>query len=481
MKRENFQSRLGFILVSAGCAIGIGNVWKFPYVTGANGGGVFVLCYLLSLILMGVPILTMELAVGRASRQSAVLSYKALEPQGSKWHLHGWFCVIGCYLLMMYYTTVSGWMLGYFFKYLGGSFSGLAGDAIDGVFGAMLGNPGEMTLWMVLVVLAGFLVVSFGLQKGLERISKVMMLCLLVLMVVLAVHSLTLEGGMEGLKFYLLPDFGRAMEAGLGSVITAAMNQAFFTLSLGIAAMEIFGSYMTRDHTLTGESVRICCLDTFVALMSGLIIFPACFSYSVQPDAGPSLIFMTLPKVFANMPLGRLWGALFFLFMTFASFTTVIAVFENLLANCIDNFGWTRKKAALVNCVFILIASLPCVLGYNLWSGFHPFLGKDVLDSEDFIVSNLLLPIGSLVYLLFCVTKWGWGFDKYLAEANTGSGLKLPESGAAKKALQVYFSVILPLLILVILVQGLPGLGWQIGVCVATLALLVLMARRKKA
>lgn len=481
MKRENFQSRLGFILVSAGCAIGIGNVWKFPYVTGANGGGVFVLCYLLSLILMGVPILTMELAVGRASRQSAVLSYKALEPQGSKWHLHGWFCVIGCYLLMMYYTTVAGWMLGYFFKYLGGSFSGLAGDAIDGVFGAMLGNPGEMTLWMVLVVLAGFLVVSFGLQKGLERISKVMMLCLLVLMVVLAVHSLTLEGGMEGLKFYLLPDFGRAMEAGLGSVITAAMNQAFFTLSLGIAAMEIFGSYMTRDHTLTGESVRICCLDTFVALMSGLIIFPACFSYSVQPDAGPSLIFMTLPKVFANMPLGRLWGSLFFLFMTFASFTTVIAVFENLLANCIDNFGWTRKKAALVNCVLILIASLPCVLGYNLWSGFHPFLGKDVLDSEDFIVSNLLLPIGSLVYLLFCVTKWGWGFDKYLAEANTGSGLKLPESGAAKKALQVYFSVILPLLILVILVQGLPGLGWQIGVCVATLALLVLMAHRKKA
>ena len=475
MKRENFQSRLGFILVSAGCAIGIGNVWKFPYVTGANGGGVFVLCYLLSLILMGVPILTMELAVGRASRQSAVLSYKALEPQGSKWHLHGWFCVIGCYLLMMYYTTVSGWMLGYFFKYLGGSFSGLAGDAIDGVFGAMLGNPGEMTLWMVLVVLAGFLVVSFGLQKGLERISKVMMLCLLVLMVVLAVHSLTLEGGMEGLKFYLLPDFSRAMEAGLGSVITAAMNQAFFTLSLGIAAMEIFGSYMTRDHTLTGESVRICCLDTFVALMSGLIIFPACFSYSVQPDAGPSLIFMTLPKVFANMPLGRLWGSLFFLFMTFASFTTVIAVFENLLANCIDNFGWTRKKAALVNCVFILIASLPCVLGYNLWSGFHPFLGKDVLDSEDFIVSNLLLPIGSLVYLLFCVTKWGWGFDKYLAEANTGSGLKLPESGAAKKALQVYFSVILPLLILVILVQGLPSLGWKIGVCAATLALMVLM------
>ena len=481
MKRESFQSRLGFILVSAGCAIGIGNVWKFPYVTGANGGGVFVLFYLLSLILMGVPILTMELAVGRASRQSAVLSYKALEPQGSKWHLHGWFCVIGCYLLMMYYTTVAGWMLGYFFKYLGGSFSGLTGDAIDGVFGAMLGNPGEMALWMVLVVLAGFLVVSFGLQKGLERISKVMMLCLLVLMVVLAVHSLTLAGGMEGLKFYLLPDFGRAMEAGLGSVITAAMNQAFFTLSLGIAAMEIFGSYMTRDHTLTGESVRICCLDTFVALMSGLIIFPACFSFGVEPNAGPALIFMTLPKVFVNMAGGRLWGALFFLFMTFASFSTVIAVFENLLSSCIDNFGWSRRKAVLLNGVFILIASMPCVLGYNLWSGFHPFLGKDVLDSEDFIVSNLLLPIGSLIYLLFCVTKWGWGFDKFLAEANTGSGLKLPEKGAAKTAMKVYFSVILPILILVILVQGLPTRGWQIGVCAVTLAFLALMARRKNA
>ena len=451
MKRENFQSRLGFILVSAGCAIGIGNVWKFPYVTGANGGGVFVLCYLLSLILMGVPILTMELAVGRASRQSAVLSYKALEPQGSKWHLHGWFCVIGCYLLMMYYTTVAGWMLGYFFKYLGGSFSGLAGDAIDGVFGAMLGNPGEMTLWMVLVVLAGFLVVSFGLQKGLERISKVMMLCLLVLMVVLAVHSLTLEGGMEGLKFYLLPDFSRAMEAGLGSVITAAMNQAFFTLSLGIAAMEIFGSYMTRDHTLTGESVRICCLDTFVALMSGLIIFPACFSYSVQPDAGPSLIFMTLPKVFANMPLGRLWGSLFFLFMTFASFSTVIAVFENLMSGCMDHFGWSRRKTAVINCVVVLVASLPCVLGYNVWSDLHLIGGRDVLDSEDFIVSSLLLPIGSLIYLLFCVSRWGWGYDRYLTEVNTGRGLKLSRS----RWMKYYLQFVLPALIVLVLLQGL--------------------------
>ena len=481
MKRENFQSRLGFLLVSAGCAIGIGNVWKFPYVTGANGGGVFVLFYLLSLALMGVPILSMELAVGRASRKSAVLGYKTLEQPGSKWHIHGWFCVIGCYLLMMYYTTVSGWMLGYFFKFAGGTFTGLEAGAIDGVFGAMLSSPTEMTVWMVLTVLAGFLVCSFGLQKGLERITKVMMLGLLCLILVLAVHSLLLPGAAEGVKFYLLPDFGRAVEAGLGNVITAAMNQAFFTLSLGIAAMEIFGSYMSKDHTLTGESVRICGLDTFVALMSGLIIFPACFSFGVEPDAGPALIFMTLPKVFVNMAGGRLWGALFFLFMTFASFSTVIAVFENLLSSCIDNFGWSRKKAVLLNGAFILIASLPCVLGYNLWSGFHPFLGKDVLDSEDFIVSNLLLPIGSLVYLLFCVTKWGWGFDKYLAEANTGTGLKLPESGILKTLFHIYFAVVLPVLILVILVQGLPTRGWQIGVCAVTLAFLALMARRKKA
>ena len=474
MKRENFQSRLGFILVSAGCAIGIGNVWKFPYVTGANGGGVFVLFYLLSLLIMGVPVLTMELAVGRASRKSAVLGYSALEPAGSKWHLHGWFCIIGCYLLMMYYTTVAGWMLGYFFKFAGGTFSGMGVDAVDGVFGSMLGSAGEMTLWMVLIVLSGIAVVSFGLQKGLERISKSMMLCLLALMVVLAVHSLTLQGGMEGLKFYLLPDFDRAREVGLGNVITAAMNQSFFTLSLGIAAMEIFGSYMSKDHTLAGESVRICCLDTFVALMSGLIIFPACFSFNVQPDAGPSLIFMTLPKVFVSMAGGRIWGALFFLFMTFASFTTVIAVFENLLACCMDNFGWTRKKAALANGIFILIASMPCVLGYNLWSDFHPLLGKDVLDTEDFLVSNLLLPLGSLIYLLFCVTKWGWGFDKYLEEANTGSGLKLSPK------LKPYFQFVLPVMILVILVQGLPNIGWMVGVLVVMAAFVWLMAHRGK-
>ena len=458
MKRENFQSRLGFLLVSAGCAIGIGNVWKFPYVTGENGGGVFVLFYLLFLILMGAPVLTMELAVGRASGKSAVLGYKALERPGSKWHIHGWFCLLGCYLLMMYYTTVSGWMLGYFFKFASGTFSGMASEAVDGVFGAMLASPGEMTLWMAATVLAGFLVCSFGLQKGLERITKVMMLGLLGLIVLLAVHSLLLPGAAEGTKFYLLPDFQRAREVGLGQVVTAAMNQAFFTLSLGIAAMEIFGSYMSKDHTLPGEAVRICCLDTFVALMAGLIIFPACFSFGVEPDAGPSLIFITLPKVFVNMAGGRLWGTLFFLFMTFASFSTVIAVFENLLASCIDNFGWSRKKAVIFNCALILLASLPCVLGYNLWY-FEAVLPNgavgQVLDIEDFLVSNLLLPLGSLIYLLFCVTPWGWKYDNYLAEANTGRGLKLPSRGLPKYLMQFYLCVVLPVLILVILIQGL--------------------------
>ena len=449
MKRESFKSRLGFILVSAGCAIGIGNVWKFPYVAGANGGGVFVLFYLLFLLIMGVPVLTMELAVGRASRKSAVQGYKELEPKGSKWHIHGWFCILGCYMLMMYYTTVSGWMLGYFFKFLSGSFEGVATESVDGVFASMLANPVEMTIFMAVTVIAGFLVVSFGLKNGLERITKGMMIGLLGLIVVLAVHSLTLSGAGEGVKFYLLPDFDKVAEQGFGTVITAAMNQAFFTLSLGIAAMEIFGSYMSKEHTLAGESIKICCLDTFVALMSGLIIFPACFSFGVQPDAGPSLIFITLPKVFVNMAGGRLWGSLFFLFMTFASFSTVIAVFENLLASCIDNFGWSRKKSVAINLVFILIASMPCVLGYNVWSDLKLIGGRDVLDSEDFIVSNLLLPLGSLIYLLFCVTKWGWGFDQYLEEANTGKGIKMP------RALKPYFQFVLPILILVILIQGL--------------------------
>ena len=454
MERDSFNSRLGFILVSAGCAIGIGNVWKFPYVTGANGGGVFVLFYLLFLVLMGVPVMTMELAVGRASRKSAVGGYKALEPKGSKWHIHGWFCMAGCYLLMMYYTTVSGWMVGYFFKFLTGRFEGIAGtegaaDQVAGIFGSMLGSTGEMMLWMGLTVLLGFLVVSTGVQTGLERITKVMMLCLLGLIVVLAVHSLTLKGAGEGVAFYLLPNLARAREVGIWQVIIAAMNQSFFTLSLGVGAMEIFGSYMADDRTLFGESIQIGILDTFVALMAGLIIFPACFSYGIQPDAGPSLIFITLPNVFINMPGGRIWGTLFFLFMTFASFSTVTAVFENLLASCMDNFGWSRKKGVLINLVFVFAASIPCVLGYNLWSGLHLIRGGDVLDSEDFIVSNLLLPLGSLIFLLFCTFRFGWGFDRFLEEANKGRGLKM------KKWMKPFFQFVVPVLILVILVEGL--------------------------
>ena len=451
MKRENFRSRLGFLLVSAGCAIGIGNVWRFPYVAGQYGGGYFVLFYLICLLIMGVPVLTMELAVGRASRRSAVLGYKALEKPGQKWHIHGWFCLLGCCLLMMYYTTVTGWMVSYFFKFLPGTFSsGMATEAVSAVFGSLLSSPGEMAIWTEVVVLAGFIVCSFGLQNGLERITKGMMLALLVLIVVLAVHSLTLSGAAEGMKFYLLPSVDSIKENGLGNVITAAMNQAFFTLSLGIAAMEIFGSYMGDEHRLAGESVRICALDTFVALMSGMIIFPACFSFNVEPNQGPSLIFDTLPNVFVNMAGGRLWGTLFFLFMVFASFSTVLAVFENIMAMCIDTFGWSRKKAAIVNGIVLAVASLPCVLGYNLWSDLTFIGGRDVLDSEDFLVSNLLLPIGSLVFLLFCVSKWGWGFDKYLAEANKGeNGPKLP------RWLKPYFQWILPILILVILIQGL--------------------------
>ena len=450
MQRESFGSRLGFLLVSAGCAIGIGNVWRFPYIAGKNGGGYFVLFYLLCLLVMGVPVLTMELAVGRASRRSAVLSYKTLEKPGQKWHIHGWFCLLGCYLLMMYYTTVSGWMLDYFFKFVTGVFTpGMAAEVSGQVFSDMLASPTEMGLWMVITVAAGVLVCSIGVQKGLERVSKVMMTALLVLILVLAIHSFTLPGAKEGIAFYLVPNMDNVRSVGLGNVIAAAMNQAFFTLSLGIAAMEIFGSYMSKDHTLLSEGARICGLDTFVAVMAGIIIFPACFSYGVEVTSGPSLIFVSLPNVFTNMAGGRVWGSLFFLFMTFASFSTVIAVIENIMSSCMDLFGWSRKKAALINGVIILIASVPCVLGYNVLSGFHPIGGRDVLDSEDFIVSNLLLPIGSLMYLLFCVSKWGWGFDKYIAEVNKGTGVKLSPK------LKPYFQWVLPVLIVIILLQGL--------------------------
>lgn len=448
MERESFKSRLGFILVSAGCAIGIGNVWRFPYVAGENGGGLFVLLYLIFLVLMGIPVLTMELAVGRASRKSAVLGYKKLEKPKSKWHIHGWFCMLGCYLLMMYYTTVSGWMTSYFYKFATGTFeSGMTSEQVSGVFSQLQSNPIEMVIWMAIITILGFLVCSRGIQKGIEKVSKVMMIALLVLILALAVNSILLSGAGEGLEFYLVPDFEKVSEIGIGNIVSAAMNQSFFTLSLGIAAMEIFGSYMSKDDTLPGESVKICALDTFVAIMAGLIIFPACFSYGVEPDQGPALIFITLPNVFVNMAGGRIWGTLFFLFMTFACFSTIIAVFENIISFCIDMFGISRKKSVVINAVIILIASLPCVFGFNIWSGFELF-GQNVLGMEDFLVSNILLPVGSLIYLLFCVTKFGWGFDNYLTECNTGKGMKFA------RFLKPYFQFVLPILVLIVLVQG---------------------------
>lgn len=451
MERESFKSRTGFLLVSAGCAIGIGNVWRFPYVVGQNGGGLFVLFYLIFLVLMGIPVLTMELAVGRASGKSAVLSYKTLEKPKSKWHIHGWFCMLGCYMLMMYYTTVSGWMTSYFYKFATGEFKTcMDSKSVSNVFNNLTSSPIEMLIWIFIITALGFFVCSKGVQKGLEKVSKFMMVALLVLIVVLAIHSVTLSGAKEGLSFYLIPDLERVSKIGLGNVITSAMSQAFFTLSLGIAAMEIFGSYMKKDHTLTGEAVRICCLDTFVAIMAGLIIFPACFSYNVEAGQGPALIFDALPNVFVNMAGGRIWGTLFFLFMTFASFSTVIAVFENLVSFVSDTFHISRKKSSIINFIIVFITSLPCMFGFNLLSGVN-VLGMGILDMEDFVVSNILLPLGSLVYLLFCVTKFGWGFDNYYNECNTGKGMKLP------RIVKPYLQYVLPILILIVFAQKFIG------------------------
>lgn len=450
MARESFNSRIGFILVSAGCAIGIGNVWRFPYVAGENGGGFFVLFYLLFLLIMGLPVLTMELAVGRHTRKSAVSAYRVLKPENKLWQLHGWAALAGNIILMLYYTTVSGWMMTYFFKFLQGEFyAGQSVKDVSGVFNSLLASPLEMAFWTVLTIVLGFFVCSFGLQKGLERVTKVMMGALLVLIVVLAVHSLTLEKAWEGMKFFLMPNWDIVEDVGFGNMITAAMNQAFFTLSLGIASMEIFGSYMSKAHGLAGESVRICALDTFVAIMAGTIIFPACFAFGLRPDAGPSLVFITLPNVFINMAGGQLWGSLFFLFMTFASLSTVLAVFENIIALFIDTFGWSRKKAVIFNGILILVGSMPCVLGFNEWSHVTLLGDRGILDSEDFIVSNLLLPGGSLIYLLFCVSRFGWGFDNYLQEANIGSGAKI------SRRCKPYLQYVLPVMLFFILARGL--------------------------
>ena len=449
MEREKFSSRLGFILISAGCAIGLGNVWRFPYIVGAYGGAAFVLIYLLFLVVLGLPIVVMEFSVGRASRKSAALSFEVLEPKGSKWHLTKIIALAGNYILMMFYTTVGGWMILYFLKMLKGDFTGLSAEAVAGEFNGMLANPGLMMVFMVLTVLICFGVCALGLEKGVERITKAMMLCLLCLMVVLAVHSVLLEGGADGLTFYLKPDFGKMAEAGLGEAVFAALGQSFFTLSIGIGALAIFGSYIGKEQRLTGEAINVTVLDTLVAFMAGLIIFPACSAYNIEPTAGPPLIFITLPNVFNHMAGGRLWGTMFFLFMSFAAFSTVIAVFQNIISFATDLTGCSIKKAVLINIVAIILLSIPCVLGFNLWSSFMPLgEGSTVLDLEDFILSNNLLPIGSMVYLLFCTSRYGWGFKNFLAEANEGKGVKFPAWA------RIYVSYILPIIVFVIFIQG---------------------------
>ena len=447
MERERLGSRLGFILLSAGCAIGVGNVWKFPYMTGQYGGGAFVLIYLLCLILLGVPVMTMEFALGRASQKSPVKLYEKLEPKGSKWHIHGYFAMAGNYILMFFYTVVTGWMLRYFVDMATGKFEGATVEEVGNMFGAMLNEPVALIIYMAIVVIVGVLICSMGVQKGVEKITKVMMLALLAIMVILAVNSVFLPGAEEGVKFYLIPDFQHMKEIGIANVIVAAMNQSFFTLSLGIGAMAIFGSYIGKERALMGEAINVAILDTFVALCAGMIIFPACFAYGVQPDSGPNLIFVTLPNIFNNIPMGRLWGSLFFVFMTFAAFSTIIAVFENIIACCIDLFGWARKKACVINAVIFFVCSIPCALGFNVWSGFS-IGGKGIMDLEDFAVSNLLLPIGSLVYVLFCVTRYGWGWDKFIAEANEGKGLKVA------KWMRPYMTFVIPVLIFALFLMG---------------------------
>lgn len=448
-EREKLKSRLGFLLISAGCAIGIGNVWKFAYIAGKGGGGTFVVLYLLFLVILGLPIMTMEFAVGRASQKTPVKAYKELEKPKSKWHIHGYIALIGNYLLMMFYTTVAGWMVYYFYLTATGKFEGLDSKQVSGVFGQMLAKPGVMMICMVIIVALGIFVCSIGVQNGVEKVSKVMMVALLLIMAVLAVNSIFMDGAKEGLSFYLIPNFERMKQVGITNTIVSAMNQAFFTLSLGIGAMAIFGSYIGKERSLLGESVNIALLDTFVAITSGLIIFPACFTFGVNPTEGPSLIFITLPNIFNHIPMGRIWGSLFFIFMTFAAFSTVLAVFENIIACVMEITGWSRKKSSIVNFFAITLLSTPCVLGYNIWSwkGFEIF-GGSVLDFEDFLVSNILLPLGSLIFLLFCTRKSGWGWDNFMTEANTGKGLKM------KKWMRGYLTYVLPLIVLFIFSFG---------------------------
>jgi len=448
-KRERFASRLGFILISAGCSIGLGDVWRFPYITGQYGGGIFVLIYLICIVALGLPIMTMELAVGRASQKSIATSFREMERKGQQWHLMGYAGIVGNYLLMMFYTTIAGWMLAYFYKFMIGQFNGLNTQQVGAVFASLTANPLEMIIWMVITVAFCFGVCSLGLQNGVEKVTKVMMVLLLAIVAVLAVKSMTLPNASAGLKFYLLPDLNRVQEKGIWETIFAAMSQAFFTLSLGVGSMAIFGSYIGKERNLFGESINIASLDTGISLIAGLIIFPACFSFGVDPGEGTGLVFVTLPNIFNSMGGGRIWGSLFFIFMTFAAYSTVIAVFENIISFGMDLWGWSRKKASLINTFLITLLSVPCILGFNVLSWFQPLgKGTSILNLEDFILSYNLLPIGSLVYLLFCVTRYGWGFDNYMKEVNTGEGIKLP------RAFKGYFQWVLPIIILIVLIQG---------------------------
>lgn len=454
MGRDKLGSRLGFILLSAGCAIGIGNVWKFPYVVGQSGGGLFVLIYLFFLVILGIPVLTMEFSIGRAAQKSPAKMYEQLEPKGSKWHLHGKVSLIGCYLLMMFYTTVAGWMLKFFVSTASGELVGMDTAAVENHFNIdVLGDPVSLIGYMGIVVVIGVLVCFIGVQNGLEKVTKVMMLALLAIMVVLAINSFTMPGGAEGLSFYLLPDFSAIEKVGITNILVSAMNQAFFTLSIGMGSMAIFGSYIGKDRSLLGESVNVAMLDTFVAVASGLIIFPACSAYGVDVTSGPKLLFITLPNIFNNIPLGRLWGSLFFVFLSFAALSTVLAVFECIIANTMDLWGLSRKKACLINGILLFLLSVPCCLGFNVLSGFQPLgAGSTILDLEDTAVSNFILPLGSLVFILFCVTKKGWGWDNFVNEANTGKGLKI------KKFMKGYMTYVLPVLVMFVFIMGLVGI-----------------------
>lgn len=448
-EREKFGSRLGFILVSAGCAVGLGNVWKFPYICGENGGAAFILIYLVFLLILGLPIMICEFAIGRGSGKSIAKAFEELEPEGTHWHKYKWFGIAGNYLLMMFYTMVGGWMLYYAYRMITGELQNMDGDAVASAFTGMLENPGTMIFWTIVTIILAFFICSRGLQKGVEKVTKIMMALLIVLIVILAVRSLTLKDARDGVAFYLIPDFKRLLENGVGNVVFAAMSHAFFTLSVGIGAMEIFGSYLGRERKLTGEAVNIVCLDTFVALMSGLIIIPACFAYGIEPDSGPSLLFITLPSVFHHMRAGRLWGTCFFIFMSFAALSTIIAVFENIIAMTGETFGWERKKAVGFNLLAITLLSMPAVLGYNLWAGAAPLgSGSTIMDLEDFLVSYNILPLGSLLFVMFCGKKNGWGWERFLAEVNTGSGMNFPGG------IRIYITYILPAIISVIYLKG---------------------------